>query len=62
MISEIIREVLALENIDEATNESVLLWAQRVDAKKAQREVFDIIKEAKDFDSMRQNIKKNMTM
>ena len=33
MISEILREVSALENIDDATSEWVLLWAKSVEAR-----------------------------
>ena len=57
MICEILREV-ALENIDDATSEWVLLWAQRVEVKREQKEALDNIKEAKDLNSIRQNIQK----
>ena len=38
MISGIWREVSALENIDDATGKRVLVWAQRVEAQRAQKE------------------------
>ena len=34
MISEILRKVVALENIEEAMSERVLVWAQKVEAQK----------------------------
>ena len=49
MICEILREVSALENIDDGTSGLVLLWAQRTEAQKAQKEVLDNISGAKDF-------------
>ena len=53
MISVILREVSTLKNIHDTTSEWVLLWAKRVEAQTAQKEVLSNIKEAKDFDSIR---------
>ena len=36
-ISEILREVSTLEDIEDANSESVLLWAQRVEAQGTER-------------------------
>ena len=52
MICEILREILALENIDDATSEQVLLLIQRMEGHRAQNEALDNIKKAKDFDSI----------
>ena len=52
MISEILRQVSVLEEIDDGTSEWVLLWVQWVEAQRAQKEELDNIKEAKDFDSV----------
>ena len=58
MISEILRKVSALEDINDATSERVLIWALQVEAQRVQKEVLDSIKEAKDFDSIRHNMQK----
>ena len=50
MISEILREVSALEDIDDTTSERVPLQSQRVEAQKVQKEELNSIKEAKKFD------------
>ena len=55
MISEILREVSVLEDIDDATSGWVLLWEKRVEVQRAQKETLNNIKEAKDFNSMGQN-------
>ena len=44
MISEIFREVSALEDINDTTNERVLLWVQRVAVQMVQKEDLDNIK------------------
>ena len=41
MISEILKEVSALENIDDATSKRVL-WAQRMEAQRTQNEAVEI--------------------
>ena len=56
MIGEILREVSALEDIDNATSERVLLWAQRMQAQRVQK---DSIKEAKEFDSVKCSTEKH---
>ena len=58
LISKLLREVLALENIDEPTSEWVLLWAQMLESWRAQKEAPDNIKEVKDSDSIRWNIQR----
>ena len=58
MISEILREMSALEYINDATNERILLWAQRVEAQRVQKEALDNMEEAKDFDTIRWNKQK----
>ena len=51
MMCEILkRSISARRYINDATSEWVLLWAQRVQAKGAQKETLDNIKQAKDFD------------
>ena len=57
MISEILRELSALENIDDTTSGWVLLWAQRVEVQREQK-ALDKTKETKDFDSIGQNIQR----
>ena len=52
MISKIPKAVSTLENIDNATSEWVLLWAQRVESQRAQKEALDSMNDAKDFDSI----------
>ena len=37
MINEILREVVTLEDIADATSEPVLIWVQRVEAHRAQK-------------------------
>ena len=53
IISDILREVLALQNIDDIPVNKLLLWAQRLEAQSAIKEALDNIKEAKDFDCIR---------
>ena len=60
MIIEILREPSELEDINDATSKQVLLWAQRVEAKRVQKEALDNIKDTKDFDS--DKIHKDVTM
>ena len=59
MISEILREVSALENINDTTSKWVPLWAQRVEAQRAQKNALDNIKEAQDFNSFGQNTQRH---
>ena len=47
-----------LEDIEDATSEHVLLWACRVEVQRIQKSALDDIKEAKDFENVRQNIQK----
>ena len=42
IITEILRKILALENIDDTTNEWVLIWSQRVETQRVQKEVLNI--------------------
>ena len=53
MINETLREVLALEDINDATSKCVVLWGQWIEAQRVQKEALDNITEAKDFDSVR---------
>ena len=48
MTDKILREVTTLENMEEATSECVLSWVQRVEVQRAQRNMLNNIKEAKD--------------
>ena len=57
MIDEIVMEVMALEDIEDATNKQVLLWVCKVEAQRAQYSAISI-KEAKEFDAVRHNIQK----
>ena len=53
MISEILREVSALEDSDDTTSKRVLLWTQKVEAQRTQKEDLDSMKEAKEYDYVR---------
>ena len=53
MTIEILREVSALEDTDDATSEMVLLWTQIVEAQRMQNKALNNIKEAKEFDPVR---------
>ena len=57
MIDEILKELAMLEDIEYITSEHVL-WACRVEAQKVQQSALNDIKEAKDFDIVRQNMQK----
>ena len=57
--SEILNEVSTLENIEYATSERVLLWAQREEVQRVQKVALNNIKEAKEFDSVRPNTPKH---
>ena len=56
MVSEILREVSTLKDTDDSKSERVLLWAQRVEVQKVQKEAPNNIKKAKEFDSVRHSI------
>ena len=53
MVRKIFREVSALEDINDATSERVLLWAQRVEAQSVQRGTLNSIKDIKEFGFVR---------
>ena len=59
MISEILRVVLTLEDIEDATSERVLIWVQRVEVQRAQMVVLNNIKEAKKFKYVRHSREKH---
>ena len=59
MISEILREVATLEDIEDGTSEKVLIWVQRMEAQRAQKLVLDNIKEAKEFDTKRYSVQRH---
>ena len=58
MIDEILKEVTMLEETENTTSEQDLLWLHRVEVQRAQKSALTDIKEAKDFDAVRQNIQK----
>ena len=62
MVNEILRGVSALKDIDDGTRERVLLWAQRVEAKRTQKEALNTIKEAKETDCVRHSRETNITL
>ena len=53
MTGEIMRELTVLKDINEATSSQILIWAQRVEVQRAQKEVLDHSREDKEFDSIR---------
>ena len=58
MTDEILREVRTIENIEEATCEFVLDSACRTEVQRAQKNVLNNVKEAKDFDTIWKNFTK----
>ena len=56
MINEILREVSAFEDTDDATSKRVLLWPQSMEAHKVQKDALYNIQEAKDIDTVRHSI------
>ena len=58
MISEIVREMSALEDIYDVTSKRVLLWAQRSETQSVQKEILDSIKKAMGFDSIRKRMQR----
>ena len=44
MVEEIIRELKALKDTSEVSSEQILLWIQRVETQRAQKEVLDNIR------------------
>ena len=60
MIGEILRELTALEDINEITCNQILVWVQKVKVQRVQKEVLDNIREAKKSDS--DEISKNSTI
>ena len=57
-ISEILRRILTLEDIEDTTKERVLLWTQRVEAQRVQEVVLSNIKEVTEFDCVRHSTPK----
>ena len=55
-----VKDVSALEDIEDATSKRLLLLAQRPEAQKVQKEALDSLKEAKDFDIIKWCIKKQV--
>ena len=53
MLGKMLRELTALKDINEATTDQILTWAQRVEAQRAQREVLDHIRKDMEFHSIR---------
>ena len=53
MTSEILWEVSALQDMDDATSKRVMSLAQRVEALRVQKEALNYIKEVKQFDSVK---------
>ena len=45
------KELTALKDTREVNSEQVLMWAQRVEADRAQKEMLDNIRDEKEFDS-----------
>ena len=58
MVSEILREVVILEDMNNTTSKWVLSWAPKVEAQRLQKEAVDNKKEAKDFDLIIQNMQR----
>ena len=55
MIGEILREITALESVDYATSQCVLIWVQRLETQRAKKELLNNIRGAKEFDAIRQD-------
>ena len=53
MIGEVLREKIALKDINEAMSNQLLIWVQRVEEQRMQKEVLDHKIEYKEFDSIR---------
>ena len=53
MISEILRKVSPLEDIDDIMSKRELLWTWRGEVQRAQKEALNNMKGAKEFDSVR---------
>ena len=45
MIGEILRELTAMKDINEDTSDQILIWAQRMEVQRAQKEVLNHIRE-----------------
>ena len=50
--AEIIKELMVLNNTSGVSSEQVLVWAKKVEAQRAQKEVLENIRDTKDFDSI----------
>ena len=59
MIGEILRKLTALKDINEATSNQKLIWVQGAEVQRALKEVLDSIREAKEFDYIRQDQQKS---
>ena len=53
--AKIIKELTALQHPREVSSEQVLVWAQRVEAQKAQKVLVDKMRDTKEFDFIRRD-------
>ena len=53
MLVEIIRELTKAEESEDVTNEQVLAWAKRVEARKAQSMIMNSLNTTKEFDNIK---------
>ena len=55
IIEEIIKELTALKDTSEVSSERVLMRAQYIEEQRGKKEVFDSIRDEKEFDSVRRD-------
>ena len=55
MISEVLRELTVLKDINEANSDQMLMWDQRLEVQRVQKEVLNHLKEDKELDSIQWN-------
>ena len=53
IIGDMLGKLTTIKDINEATSDQILIWAQTLAAQTVQKEVLDNIREAKEFDSIR---------
>ena len=51
--AKVIKELMVLKDTSEVRKELTLVWTQRVEAQRAQNAVLEILRDAKDFDLIR---------
>ena len=60
LVTEILKEVSILQDIEDAASECMLLWLYTVEVQRVQKSALNEIREAKEFDVVKWHVKKQI--